>query len=303
MGMTTFTDLVVVERVDDLRATLDRHRAQGRRIGFVPTMGALHDGHAELIRVARRECDVVVTSCYVNPTQFQPGEDLDRYPRTPERDLEIARDAGTDVLWRPRTAHVYGDDPDGAVRVEVGHIGTILEGASRPGHFDGVATVVVRLLSAVAPGALYLGEKDFQQAVVLRRVVRDLLLPVEVRAVATVREPDGLARSSRNAYLSPQERCHALALSRALDTAEDLAAAGERDPRVVLARARDLLAVSDGIDVDYVELVDATTLGQVELLGERDAVLLVAARVGTTRLIDNRPLPADTQPDTPEVRP
>lgn len=305
MGVTAAsTELEVVTSVDELRDALAVHRAAGRRIGFVPTMGALHDGHAELIRTARRECDVVVTSCYVNPTQFQPGEDLDRYPRTPERDALVARDAGTDVLWRPRTSDVYGDDPDGAVRVHVGAIGAVLEGRSRPGHFDGVATVVVRLLAAVGPDALYLGAKDFQQVVVLQHVVDDLLLPVTVRTVPTVREPDGLARSSRNAYLSEAERATALAIPRALDAAERRVAAGERSASRVLAPAREELAAVAGIDVDYVELVDARTLEPAQQVGARDCVLLVAARVGTTRLIDNRPLPADAHhARDPEVRP
>lgn len=296
MGVTTATDLQVVTTVEELRDALAPHRADGRRIGFVPTMGALHDGHAELIRTARRECDVVVTSCYVNPTQFQPGEDLDRYPRTPEHDLAAARAAGTDLLWRPRTSDMYGDDPDEAVRVHVGALGTVLEGHSRPGHFDGVATIVVRLLAVVAPDVLYLGAKDFQQVVVLKRVVDDLLLPVTVRTVATVREADGLARSSRNAYLTADERATAVAIPRALDAAGAMFDAGETDAATVLAAARVPLAATAGIDVDYVELVDARTLEPVDRLGSRDCVLLVAARVGTTRLIDNRLLPAGAHP-------
>ena len=305
MGVTVSgTDVTVVTGVEELRTALAGHRAAGRSIGFVPTMGALHDGHAELVRTARRECDVVVTSCYVNPTQFQPDEDLDRYPRTPERDLAVARDAGTDLLWRPRTSDVYGDDPDAAVRVHVGTIGTVLEGRSRPGHFDGVATIVVRLLAAVGPDVLYLGAKDFQQVVVLRRVIEDLLLPVQLRTVATVREPDGLARSSRNAFLSEDDRRAALAIPRALDAAAATVVDGERDATVVVSRAREVLAAEDGIDVDYCELVDARTLVTADRLGNGDRVLLVAARVGTTRLIDNLPLPADAHdPRDHEVRP
>ncbi len=293
MGVTT-PPIVEVQGVDELRRELARRRAEGAaRVGFVPTMGALHEGHAELVRTARAECDLVVTSCYVNPTQFAANEDLDRYPSTPERDLEVARDAGTDVLWRPRTEDIYGADPASAVGVVVGELGTVLEGRSRPGHFDGVATVVVRLLGAVTPDVLYLGRKDYQQLVVLRRVVRDLLLPVEVRAVDTVRGDDGLALSSRNAYLSPDERAAALAIPRALELAARLAAAGETDATRVRACAREHLDAAPGIDVDYVELVDADRLGPVAQLGGKGAaVFLVAARVGTTRLIDNRLLPA-----------
>ncbi len=304
MGMTvTTSEPVVVVGIADLGAALAHHRAAGRRIGFVPTMGALHDGHAELVRTARRECDVVVTSCYVNPTQFLPGEDLDRYPRTPERDVAIAGDAGTDVLWRPTTRDMYGDEPGDVVRIHVGTIGTVFEGRARPGHFDGVATIVVRLLAAVGPDVLYLGAKDFQQVVVLRRVVRDLLLPVEVRTVATVREADGLARSSRNAYLGDVQRQAARAIPRALEAARTRVAAGSRDAADVRAHARDVLAAEPGLEVDYVELVDAASLAPIDRIGVRDCVLLVAARVGSTRLIDNLPLPADDhQPRDHEVR-
>jgi pantoate--beta-alanine ligase len=297
-------ELVVVETVAELRAAVGRLRGEGRRVGYVPTMGALHDGHAELVRTARRECDVVVVSCYVNPTQFGANEDLDRYPRTPEHDLAVAREAGADVLWRPRTSDVYGDDPDAAVRVHVGAIGEVLEGRSRPGHFDGVATVVVRLLGAVAPDALYLGAKDFQQVAVLRRVVDDLLLAVEVREVPTVREDDGLARSSRNAYLSPEERRAAVALPRALEAARASFAAGERSVEVLRSRALEMLDAAPGVALDYLELADARTLAPVDAeLGNRDAVLLVAARVGATRLIDNQLLVAHQPVHQSEVRP
>jgi pantoate--beta-alanine ligase len=289
------TQLRIVRSVDELRSTLDEQRHDGARVGFVPTMGALHDGHAELVRVARRECDLVVVSCYVNPTQFAAGEDLDRYPRTPEHDTRIAAAAGADVLWRPTDLDVYGDDPANSVRVQVGTIGTLLEGEARPGHFDGVATVVVRLLGAVSPDVLYLGEKDFQQVVVLRRVVRDLLMPVAIRAVPTVREPDGLARSSRNAYLTPTERATAAAIPRALDAAAEIVAAGERDAQRIVDACRGRLARTPALHIDYVRLVDATRLAPVARLGRDDAVLLVAARVGNTRLIDNLPIPATSE--------
>jgi pantoate--beta-alanine ligase len=280
--------ITVVRTVDELRGVLDGLRASDATVGFVPTMGALHDGHAELLRVARRECGVVVASCYVNPTQFGEGEDLGRYPRMPDHDLDVAVAAGIDVLWLPRDVDVYGGAPDDAVSVRVGRIGDVLEGASRPGHFDGVATVVVRLLGAVEPDRLYLGRKDHQQVVVLQRVVDDLLLRVDVREVDTVREPDGLARSSRNAYLSAAERESAAAIPRALGAAREAFEHGERSAHVLLDACRSRLDDADGVVVDYVELVHAGTVDPVvDDIATTSAVLLVAARVGTTRLIDN----------------
>jgi pantoate--beta-alanine ligase len=250
-------------------------------------MGALHDGHAELVRRARSECDVVVVSCFVNPTQFGPGEDLDRYPRTPEEDARVVALAGGDVLWRPRVADVYGSDPGAGTSVQVGALGAMLEGASRPGHFDGVASVVVRLLGAVRPDALYLGAKDFQQVAVLRRVIEDLAIDVELRVVPIVRDADGLALSSRNAYLAPVERHAAGAIPAALELARTRAAAGERSTRAIRQAVVDRLERDGGIDIDYVEVRDAVTLAPRDVLGGSPAVVLVAARVGNTRLIDN----------------
>jgi len=293
----------IIRDVKSLRDAIFQLRQNDARIALVPTMGALHAGHAALVEAARRTCDVVVVSCFVNPTQFQPHEDLDRYPRTPERDHEVATRAGADLLWRPRTADVYRGGSAGSTRVVVGDIGTVLEGRARPGHFDGVATVVVRLLAAVAPDELFLGVKDYQQLVVLRRVVDDLLLPVQVRAVPTEREPDGIARSSRNAYLDGDGRDAARTIPRALVAARAAILQGARDAAAILGAASAVLTDEDRIDVDYLALVDGEGLAPIERLDGRDAVLLVAARVGSTRLIDNLPIPADAPPDPIEVRP
>lgn len=285
--------VTTVTSVASLRAELAGHRRAARTIAFVPTMGALHEGHARLFEVARERWDVVVASCFVNPTQFAPGEDLDRYPRTPEHDLQVAARAGVDVLWLPRERDIYGASPAAATRVHVGAIGEVLDGASRPGHFDGVATVVVRLLAAVAPDTMLLGRKDYQQVVVLRQVVQDLLLPVDVEAVATVREHDGLARSSRNAYLSPAEREQALAISAALHAAEQVVRRGGQARADVIGACQAVLDRQPEVDVEYIELVHEGTLDRAEQLDERGAVLLLAARIGTTRLIDNILLTTD----------
>jgi pantoate--beta-alanine ligase len=286
VGLGGDESVLVVESVAELRAALVGARDAGLRIGFVPTMGALHEGHAQLVREARAECDVVVVSCFVNPTQFAPGEDLDRYPRTPEADARIVGEAGGDVLWRPTVADVYGPDPSTATSVRVGSLGAVLEGESRPGHFDGVASVVVRLLGAVRPDVLYLGQKDFQQVAVLRRAVADLAVDVELRVVSIVRDVDGLALSSRNAYLSDEQRAAALAIPRALEHARQLVAGGERSTARIRRAVLDLLEREPTLDVDYVELRDPATLAARDVVGA-GVVVLVAARVGTTRLIDN----------------
>jgi pantoate--beta-alanine ligase len=242
------------------------------RVAVVMTMGALHEGHAELVRAARRSADHVLVTVFVNPLQFGAGEDLDRYPRTLDADLRLAAENGADVVFAPTPDVVYPDTP--RVRVSAGPLGEVLEGASRPGHFDGVLTVVLKLLHLVRPDVALFGEKDAQQLACIRRMVRDLDVPVEVVGVPTVREPDGLALSSRNRYLSPADRTAALALSRALRTGD-------------VAAGRAVLDAEPGVDVDYLERVDADTF-------EPDpdgGLLVVAARVGTTRLIDNVLLP------------
>jgi len=253
-------------------------------VGVVMTMGALHDGHRELIRVARRRCAVIVVTVFLNPLQFAPGEDLTRYPKTLESDVELCAAEDVDLVFAPSVAEVYplGDQPQ--VRVQAGPLGDVLEGASRPGHFDGVLTVVAKLLHLTSPDVAYFGQKDAQQLQLIRRMAQDLDFPVEVVAVPTVRDPDGLAISSRNTYLTDEDREAALTLSRALHAGA--AAAGD-GPDGVRAAADKVLAEQPGISVDYLALVDPHDLREVTDSFAGEALLAVAAKVGTTRLIDN----------------
>jgi pantoate--beta-alanine ligase len=247
-------------------------------VAVVMTMGALHGGHRALIRAAREQADAVLVTIFVNPLQFGPNEDFDRYPRTLEQDLEVCRAERVDLVFAPDRDEMYRGGPP-QVRVSAGPLGEILEGASRPGHFDGVLTVVCKLFLLTRPHLAFFGEKDYQQLALIRQMVRDLEMPVEIRGVPTVREPDGLALSSRNRYLTAEQRQAALALSRAL---REGAAQGDADS--VRAVAAKFLSESTGIAVDYLALTDPS-LGPAPSVGP--ARLLVAARVGTTRLIDN----------------
>jgi pantoate--beta-alanine ligase len=260
-------------------------RARGERIAFVPTMGALHEGHVTLLREARRHGDRVVLSIFVNPTQFGPNEDLARYPRDLPGDLAAAAGAGTEVAFVPDARDVY---PTGfQTTVEVPELARGLCGPFRPGHFAGVATVVCKLFNIVRPDVALFGEKDYQQLAIVRRMAADLDMGIEIVGVATVREPDGLAMSSRNAYLSEAERARALSLSRALFGAREAAAGGARQAEAIVAQARAALDVDR---IDYVELVDADTLQPVTQI-DRPCVLAIAAFVGRTRLIDNVRIP------------
>ncbi|HSS40937.1 MAG TPA: pantoate--beta-alanine ligase [Solirubrobacterales bacterium] len=270
----------------ELRSALEPARRAGQTIGLVPTMGFLHEGHLSLIRAARAECDLVVMSLFVNPTQFGPNDDLDRYPRDEERDLRLAAEAGADLVFAPPVDEVYAADASTAVEVG-GPLTGVLDGdAGRrgPEHFRGVTTVVAKLFNLVGPDVAYFGQKDAQQAVVIRRMVRDLDFPVRVEVMPTVREADGLAMSSRNAYLQPADRERATALSRALAAAER----GARDGSLAegLAAARAGLAAA-GVEPEYLEARDAETLEPVDRLGGRPVLVAVAARVGAARLIDN----------------
>jgi len=269
--------------VAELRAELRQARANGRTIGLVPTMGAFHAGHVSLMERARAATDVVVVSLFVNPAQFSASEDLSAYPRDQARDGAVAQEAGVDVLFAPPVGEVY---PDGfQTSVHVGALAEPLEGAQRPGHFDGVATVVVKLLNMTQPDIAFFGQKDAQQALIVRRVVRDLDIPVRIEVCPTVRERDGLAMSSRNAYLEPAERARAVALRRALDAAEQAVAGGERDAGAVAAAARAAMAPY-AVEPEYLALVASDTLAPVDHV-DGEILVALAARVGRARLIDN----------------
>ena len=257
-------------------------RREGRSIGLVPTMGALHAGHLSLVEAARRENDVVVVSVFVNPIQFGPNEDFDRYPRDLKRDSALLAEAEVDAIYRPSTEVMY---PAGSTtRVQVGAVSEPLEGKARPGHFEGVATVVTKLFAAVQPDRAYFGQKDAQQLAVIKRLVRDLDLGVEVRVAPTVREADGLALSSRNVYLSPAEREAAATLGAGLRTAVHAYAAGERDPDKLRAVLTARIAAEPLVSLEYAEVVDPATFQKPGTLA------VLAARVGKTRLIDNHDL-------------
>jgi pantoate--beta-alanine ligase len=272
----------------ELREALEPARRAGRTIGLVPTMGSLHEAHLSLLRAARDRCDVVVMSLFVNPAQFGPGEDLESYPRDEAGDLELAQRAGADLVYAPTAEDVY---PEGfATWVEVGGgLTDILCGApGRRGaaHFRGVATVVAKLLNSVRPGVAFFGQKDAQQAIAICRMVRDLDFPVEIEVLPTVREPDGLAMSSRNAYLSPKERARATALVRGLEAAREVAESGETRVEVALDAARAELERA-GIEPEYLEARDAERLTPAASFDGRRVLVAVAARVGRARLIDN----------------
>jgi pantoate--beta-alanine ligase len=278
----------VLRTKSELREALEPARRAGSTIGLVPTMGALHAGHLALLEAARERCELVVMSLFVNPAQFQPGEDLDAYPRDEQRDLELAEARGVDLVFAPAVDQVYPSGFATSVEVE-GGLTAVLDGdPSRrgPAHFRGVTTVVAKLFNAVGPQLAFFGQKDAQQAVVIRRMTRDLDFPVEIVVVPTVREPDGLAMSSRNAYLGPAERERAAALSRALRAAQTAVAEGERETEAVLAAAREELAAA-GIEPEYLEARDAEDLAPVRSFNGRPVLVALAARVGQARLIDN----------------
>ncbi len=275
---------VTLTSVAALRTRLAPLRLPGTSIGFVPTMGALHEGHATLIREARRGNDHVVVSIFVNPLQFDRQDDLDRYPRTLESDVALCRTLGVDAVFAPPASEMYPEPPE--MMVQVGTLGRHLCGAARPGHFEGVATVVLKLLQIVQPDRAYFGEKDAQQLAVIRRLVADFNLPVEIVGMATVREPDGLAMSSRNRRLSRDGRTAALALVRALTAARQAIEAGERSPTAIIAVATRQISADGTVRLDYLDVVDPRTMQPVE---EVTGPVLVAgaAWVDGVRLIDN----------------
>ncbi|MGB2796043.1 MAG: pantoate--beta-alanine ligase [Phycisphaerae bacterium] len=278
------TMTAVAGKIREVREAVLEARRRGERVGLVPTLGALHDGHVSLLRAARAENGFVAVSIFVNPTQFGPGEDYESYPRPMEKDLTICRQEGVALVFAPPPEEMY---PAGfATTVHVAGLTEKMCGASRPGHFDGVCTVVAKLFGIVRPDAAYFGEKDAQQLAVVRRMVRDLNLAVEIRACPLVRDADGLATSSRNQYLSARERASALVLGRALAQARERIEAGEREAASVADGVRRLVGDEPGVALEYVAVVDPDTLADLERIEDR-ALVALAARVGRTRFIDN----------------
>ena len=284
----------VVVALEDVRARVRDAKRGGRRVGFVPTMGALHEGHLSLVQAARARADLALMSIFVNPLQFGAGEDFARYPRDPVRDRGLAERSGVDLLWMPEASAMYPEPP--RVTVSPGPAGERLEGASRPGHFAGVLTVVLKLFALVEPDVAVFGRKDFQQAALIRAMVRDLNLPVAIVVAPTVREEDGLALSSRNVYLEPPARAAATVLYRALCRGVEAYRGGERRAAAIAEAARGVLAGQRGVTPDYVACAAPDDLAPVEV-ADAATVLAVAARVGGTRLIDNVVLGAGLEGD------
>ena len=282
----------VVSTIADTRAAIDSARAHGARIGFVPTMGALHAGHLSLVERARREADFTVMSIFVNPLQFAPTEDFSRYPRPVEEDERLSSEAGVDLLFRPSVTEMY--PPGRSVGVSAGMLGAEWEGTSRPGHFDGVVTVVAKLFNIVQPDVAVFGRKDLQQAAIIKAMVRDLDMPIRIVLAPIVRESDGLALSSRNRYLSPDDRRRATVLSRALAAITLRFASGERRVPVLEAEAQRILSTEREVTPDYLAVIDPLTFKRPETATDGNAAI-VAARVGSTRLIDNMLLGQDDQ--------
>ncbi len=279
--------MIVTDQPEDVRREVQQARQRGELVGVVPTMGALHSGHMSLVQTARKECGFVLATIFVNPTQFGPNEDFDRYPRPLEDDLKQCRAAGVDLVFRPTIQTMY---PAGfSTFVEVEGLSTVLEGAFRPGHFRGVATVVLKLFQLVGADVAYFGRKDYQQQLLIKKLCRDLNVPIEIRTCPTVREADGLALSSRNRYLSADQRKTALRLSQSLNLARKQLLSGERNIEEVRRAMRANLEETPGIVVDYITVADAETLEEISEPRQK-MVALVAARVGTTRLIDNLPI-------------
>jgi len=274
--------------IPEIRAATLAARKAGKRVGLVPTMGALHAGHLALVRAARAQCDFVVVSIFVNPTQFAPNEDLSKYPRPFARDCELLRDERVEFVFAPTVQEMY--PPDAATSVMVQHLSERLCGKSRPGHFRGVATIVSKLFNALSPDAAFFGQKDAAQVAVIRAMVRDLNFPVEIVACPIVRDEDGLAMSSRNAYLTPQQRKQALVLYRSLSRVQELYSLGERDSEQLIDAGKRVFEREPAARLDYLEIVDPDTLAPLED-AKRGALVAVAGVLGATRLIDNVLLP------------
>jgi pantoate--beta-alanine ligase len=274
----------VVETIESVRALVKAAREGGSKIGLVPTMGALHVGHLSLIEAAGGECDFVVVSIFVNPTQFGPGEDFDKYPRPLEADMEICREAGVDVVFAPTVEQMYGSE--NLTWVEVEQLTEPLCGRFRPGHFRGVTTVCAKLFNIVLPDVAYFGQKDAQQAVVIKRMVADLRMPLRIKICPTVREPDGLAVSSRNKYLGDEQRKDATCIYKSLEKCRQMIEAGVRDIEQITAEMHKILEAVPSVEVEYVSLVDAESLRALDRVGGR-VLAAAAVKIGPTRLIDN----------------
>ena len=276
--------MIVTETIVQTRQHIAAARTAGKTIGCVPTMGGLHKGHLSLIRRCRRECDFAVVTLFVNPTQFAPGEDLDNYPRPFKADKKICRDIGVDLIFAPGDRQMYPNKNLTWVNIE--KISTTLCGASRPNHFRGVGTVVAKLFNIITPDIAYFGQKDAQQLVIIRRMVADLNFPIEIRSCPTVRDKDGLALSSRNQYLNPQQRPQAVCLYHALNHARDLIASGNQNPAAVIAAMTEIIEKSSLARIDYISIVDNELLQPVEQIN-RPVLVALAVNFGSTRLIDN----------------
>jgi pantoate--beta-alanine ligase len=277
----------IITTISEMQSLADSLRQQGKTIGLVPTMGCLHEGHLSLMRRARQECDALIVSIFVNPAQFGPGEDFDRYPRDAEGDRVKCGSAGVDILFMPAAAEMYPEKPTVFVTVE--GLSDILEGAARPGHFRGVSTVVSKLFHVVKPHTAYFGQKDYQQCVVVKRMVKGLNMDVKIAVLPTVREQDGLALSSRNSYLTAEERRAASAIYRSLSSAEQLVKAGVKEPEKLKNKMQAVLREERGISIEYIEVVDCENLAPRAVIQDK-MVILIAVRLGRTRLIDNLPV-------------
>ncbi len=274
----------VIETVQGMQQRSDALRSAGHAIALVPTMGFLHEGHLELMRAGKRNADKLIVSIFVNPTQFGPGEDLDQYPRDTEGDLQKARDVGVDTVFMPSAGEMYQENSQ--TRVQVENLPQHLCGLSRPGHFDGVATVVAKLFNITRPHMAVFGQKDYQQLAVISRMVMDLNMDIQILGVPTVREPDGLAMSSRNSYLSPEERTSARCLKKSIDLADQLFRDGEKRAKIIRDAVGTLILSHPFTDIEYIALCDPVTLDDIDVL-EDENLFALAVRVGRTRLIDN----------------
>ena len=274
----------LIKHINEMRSYIKGIEKE-KSIGFVPTMGHLHEGHLSLIKRARQDCDEVVVSIFVNPTQFGAGEDYCRYPRDLSRDIKLCKQEGVDVVFAPSREEMYPDGYSTFVRVE-GGLSLTLEGSSRPGHFQGVCTILTKLFNIISPHFSYFGQKDYQQVLVVKRLVRDLNFNTRIVVLPTVREKDGLAVSSRNSYLNKEERCAATVLHQSLEKAKQLIKEGKRDSDLVVSRMKDLIKAEPLAEIDYVAVVDSETLRKVERIA-KEVLVAVAVKIGGTRLIDN----------------